>query len=249
MRSSSGNGSSVAKTGAANAVSGPISTKRDSRTAPPGSRRVAAQAACEWRRWAGWASSSPASSAQNRKRSRKRGAEDDVVVDDEQPVVAGGRMLGEQRVEVLELAGVAHRDRVHVHLVARAVKLGAQRGHQPAGPLDAEHEHAAPGRRRARGAVDPAQARARLEVERGVERAQRRAAQAAHGAALAGEEVRVGLDGAARRRAPSAAAAARRRPSWWAVEHDPVRAREADRVQRRSRPARAARSAATARGA
>ncbi len=51
----------------------------------------------------------------------------DVVVDDEQPVVTGGRVLGEQRVEALELAAAERRDGVQLDLVARRQELGCRR--------------------------------------------------------------------------------------------------------------------------
>ena len=151
---SAGNGSSTSKVCAENAVSGPISAKRDSRTALPRRRRVTSHAACECRRCAGCASGQARGLGAVHEAVEEAARQDDVVVDDEQPVVAGRVVLAEQRVQVLELAVVAHRDRVHRDLVARAVQLDARGVHQPPGPLDAEHEHAPARRVRAGRAVD-----------------------------------------------------------------------------------------------
>ena len=55
------------------------------------------------------------------------GAQLDVVVDEQQPVVAIGRMGGEQPVQVLELPSPAGRARVQLDVMARAQELGANR--------------------------------------------------------------------------------------------------------------------------
>ena len=85
-------------------TTGPISTNAVSRATLPARRRVTRQAACERWRCAGWARRRPKRSARNTKASRKPRGQDDVVVEHQQPVVTGGRVLAEQRVEVLELA-------------------------------------------------------------------------------------------------------------------------------------------------
>ena len=69
-----------------------------------GRRRVTGHAACECSRWAGWASSEAGVLGAVQEAVEEAARQHDVVVDDEQPVEAGRRVLGEQRVEVLELA-------------------------------------------------------------------------------------------------------------------------------------------------
>ena len=70
-----------------------------------------------------------------------------VVVDDEHPVELGQRLAGQQRVEILELAAVPGGAGADHDVVTRAFELrdrgGQQAGH--VGPLDGEHEDAAPG--------------------------------------------------------------------------------------------------------
>ena len=79
--------------------------------------------------------------------------EGDVVVDHEQPVAFIGRVVGEQRVEVLELAARAGRRGHDIDLVA-ALEQSRSRGvHQRSRPLDAEREHAPPRRLASRRAL------------------------------------------------------------------------------------------------
>ena len=152
---SSGNGSSVENVVRANAVTGPISTKRVSRTTLAGRRRVSGQAACECRRCAGWASCEREALAEEQEAVEEAARQLHVVVDDQQPVAVLRRVLGEQPVEVLELAqplrgdtcaarrrGASAAARARIALRERAV-LGA---------LDAEHEHPLQRRRRRRAA-------------------------------------------------------------------------------------------------
>ena len=69
-----------------------------------------------------------------------------VVVDHQQPVVAICGVLGQQPVEILELAAGARAVKLHDHVVARAQQLRARALclAPVLGALDAEHEHAAP---------------------------------------------------------------------------------------------------------
>ena len=157
---SAGNGSSVSNVAAANAVTGPISTKCDSRTAPPARRRVTLPGGVRVPPVGGLGELQAGVLGAGHEAVEEPARQDDVVVEDDQPVEARARMLGEQRVEVLELARVAHRDRVHRDLVARAVQLDAGGAHEPAGPLDAEHEDAPPRVRPRRAVAAAARARA-----------------------------------------------------------------------------------------
>ena len=147
----SGKGSSVANVSRWKAVSGPISTNVVSRAvdARPAARDrprgVGVQAV------RGLREPQPGGLGGVQEAVEEAARERDVVVDDEQPVEAVGRVGGEQRVEVLELAARAGRRGVDLDLVPAAQQLGPRRVHDHRGPLDPEHEHAAAGRaRRAR---------------------------------------------------------------------------------------------------
>ncbi len=70
-------------------------------------RRVTSQAACERRRWAGWASTQVKALGQEHERVEEAARQRDVVVDHQQPVVGPVGMRRQQRVEVLEASAVA----------------------------------------------------------------------------------------------------------------------------------------------
>ena len=147
----------------------------------------------------------------------------DVVVDDQQPVVGRGRVRGEQRVEVLELAALALGRGDDVDRVAAAQQFGACGGHERAGALDAHREHA-PARRAPPGGRPQARpARRRAQIEPGVAGAQERAALAADRAAGAREEVLAGAR-AGRRGQRGAQAPQRVRAEHRAVHARPPRA-------------------------
>ena len=70
-----------------------------------------------------------------------------VIVDRHEPVVTRSGMVGEERVEVLELTPAIDGLAGEVDVVARALELVARRREQVwlVGSLDAEHEHAPAG--------------------------------------------------------------------------------------------------------
>ena len=116
-----------------------------------------------------------------------------VVVDDEQPVVAGGRMARQQRVEVLELPAVARGGGGEADLVAAAQQFHAGGGEDVGHPfaLDADGQHPSPWPAPGRARQAPAlQTRQRHRVADGVP-GQRPSggANAKHEAAGAREEI------------------------------------------------------------
>ena len=87
--------------------------------------------------------------AQEQQAVEKAARQRHVVIDDEQPVLTLGRVVGEQPVEVLELAHASGLARVQLHPVAGAQQLRVCSCGQRAAlrSLDPEHQHASPWRK------------------------------------------------------------------------------------------------------
>ena len=153
---SSGKGSSVSKVARANAVTGPISTKRVSRTTLRARRRVWRPGSVRVQPVGGLGELQGEALAQKQEAVEKAVRQLDVVVDHQQPVVARGRVFGEQQVEVLELPPPAWLTGVQLDVVAGAHELRAHRAGERVvlGSLDAEHEHSSPRRAVARGQLE-----------------------------------------------------------------------------------------------
>ena len=159
-----------------------------------GWRRVTAQAACERRRCAGWASVSSNRSARNRNVSRKpRGRRTSSSSTSSQSAVSSG-IAREQLVEVLELAAAADRGLIEPHVVAGARTARVARPRSGSGDPHGRRRGPAPGAAEARGRHGAAGAAAAVDQARRVvadvgKHGSRRAANAADLSAGSRQEV------------------------------------------------------------